>query len=408
MSKVARYRRERMSKELERTDQEPTVGESWNEAFSLFGMRPASRPRYLHATRTDIIDNDNVPHEELSASPHAADPLSAEPAMTAVLPAPAATPDPVLSSSRERGKSPGPDDSDPGFGPFPAPNRPRPPRPRNPRNSMATNRLRRKSPSAKSICVADYGYRYYDPLTGRWPSRDPIGEEGGVNLYGFVGNDALNWWDVNGLYTFLLLTGEEEGVPFKQAAQTRKSDIEKSDAFDKKCDKVVIAKAQTVTELNQALKDNKDIVQIEIYSHAGPGILYLGMSGIGADTNLTEDGGNHTIGYIPFISDGVTFSTTGVSVLDKSNIRKLGDNDESRSAKEPARLLLVSGCHAREIAGSIGRHLGFDGYRGTSTTCYFPTIGPNGEVLPMDSVQYFMWLKFGVLPRRDVETYLFE
>ncbi|MEI7957239.1 MAG: RHS repeat-associated core domain-containing protein, partial [Verrucomicrobiota bacterium] len=30
-----------------------------------------------------------------------------------------------------------------------------------------------------------YGYRYYDPLTGRWPSRDPIGEKGGVNLYGF-------------------------------------------------------------------------------------------------------------------------------------------------------------------------------------------------------------------------------
>ena len=36
-----------------------------------------------------------------------------------------------------------------------------------------------------------YGYRYYDPKTGRWPSRDPIGEEGGFNLYGFVGNDGI-------------------------------------------------------------------------------------------------------------------------------------------------------------------------------------------------------------------------
>ena len=44
-----------------------------------------------------------------------------------------------------------------------------------------------------------YGYRYYDPLTGRWPSRDPIGEEGGVNLYGFVGNDGINLADVLGL-----------------------------------------------------------------------------------------------------------------------------------------------------------------------------------------------------------------
>ena len=43
-----------------------------------------------------------------------------------------------------------------------------------------------------------YGYRYYDPMTGRWPTRDPIGERGGVNLYGFVGNNGLNRWDVLG------------------------------------------------------------------------------------------------------------------------------------------------------------------------------------------------------------------
>jgi len=47
--------------------------------------------------------------------------------------------------------------------------------------------------------VADYLYRYYDPLTGRWPSRDPIEEEGGVNLYGFVGNNALKAIDILGL-----------------------------------------------------------------------------------------------------------------------------------------------------------------------------------------------------------------
>jgi len=28
----------------------------------------------------------------------------------------------------------------------------------------------------------------YDPFTGRWPSKDPIGERGGANLYGFVRN----------------------------------------------------------------------------------------------------------------------------------------------------------------------------------------------------------------------------
>jgi len=44
-----------------------------------------------------------------------------------------------------------------------------------------------------------YGFRYYSPDLGRWMSRDPIGELGGVNLYGFVGNDPVNGFDVLGL-----------------------------------------------------------------------------------------------------------------------------------------------------------------------------------------------------------------
>jgi hypothetical protein len=32
-----------------------------------------------------------------------------------------------------------------------------------------------------------------------WPSRDPIQEKGGVNLYGMVGNDTVNAWDYLGL-----------------------------------------------------------------------------------------------------------------------------------------------------------------------------------------------------------------
>ena len=44
-----------------------------------------------------------------------------------------------------------------------------------------------------------YGFRYYDPVTGRWPSRDPIEERGGLNLYGFVKNDAIDRIDSLGL-----------------------------------------------------------------------------------------------------------------------------------------------------------------------------------------------------------------
>jgi RHS repeat-associated protein len=44
-----------------------------------------------------------------------------------------------------------------------------------------------------------YGYRYYDPMTGRWPSRDPIAEEGGVNLYLFCRNNSVVLNDRHGL-----------------------------------------------------------------------------------------------------------------------------------------------------------------------------------------------------------------
>ena len=44
----------------------------------------------------------------------------------------------------------------------------------------------------------NYGYRYYHTNLGRWLSRDPIGEEGGLNLYGFVGNNGIMNLDVLG------------------------------------------------------------------------------------------------------------------------------------------------------------------------------------------------------------------
>ena len=44
-----------------------------------------------------------------------------------------------------------------------------------------------------------YGYRYFSTGTGRWLSRDPIEEEGGVNVYCFVYNGAPGRWDYLGL-----------------------------------------------------------------------------------------------------------------------------------------------------------------------------------------------------------------
>jgi RHS repeat-associated protein len=44
-----------------------------------------------------------------------------------------------------------------------------------------------------------YGFRFYEPNLQRWLNRDPIGERGGVNLYGFVGNRTVDQVDLLGL-----------------------------------------------------------------------------------------------------------------------------------------------------------------------------------------------------------------
>lgn len=51
--------------------------------------------------------------------------------------------------------------------------------------------------------LIDFGYRFYNPETGRWLNRDPIGEDGGVSLYGYVENDPVNKMDILGLSTYV-------------------------------------------------------------------------------------------------------------------------------------------------------------------------------------------------------------
>ena len=52
-----------------------------------------------------------------------------------------------------------------------------------------------------------YGYRFYNPMDGRWLSRDPIEEQGGWNLYGFVANDAVSRYDALGLSDAAVMSG---------------------------------------------------------------------------------------------------------------------------------------------------------------------------------------------------------
>lgn len=56
-----------------------------------------------------------------------------------------------------------------------------------------------------------FGYRWYDPQTGRWLSRDGLGEAGGINLYVYCANNPVNFVDPLGLVGLHLYDGADEG-----------------------------------------------------------------------------------------------------------------------------------------------------------------------------------------------------
>lgn len=48
------------------------------------------------------------------------------------------------------------------------------------------------------FALSNFAHAFYDPAQGRWLSRDPIEENGGMNLYGFAGNDGVDQFDILG------------------------------------------------------------------------------------------------------------------------------------------------------------------------------------------------------------------
>ncbi|MEZ9549281.1 MULTISPECIES: RHS repeat-associated core domain-containing protein, partial [Vibrio] len=46
-----------------------------------------------------------------------------------------------------------------------------------------------------------FGYRFYMPNLGRWLNRDPLQEQGGINLYAYVDGDPLGYVDPDGRFS---------------------------------------------------------------------------------------------------------------------------------------------------------------------------------------------------------------
>jgi integrase/recombinase XerD len=149
------------------------------------------------------------------ASPEPGDPLNAAIMTTACAPMAPATAQAVPETWSPPPDDP-PEDSPPGGTASKSPNPPPMPGAGGKScNSLPICALSSGSIAAKSDGVTDYLYRYYDPVTGRWPSRDPIGEPGHellyssfminsivgftfVNSYNFTANTPINLIDSDG------------------------------------------------------------------------------------------------------------------------------------------------------------------------------------------------------------------
>jgi RHS repeat-associated protein len=81
------------------------------------------------------------------------------------------------------------------------------------------NRIRFSTKVSEDVDLLDYGRRFYSPSSG-WLNRDPIGEEGGLNVNGFVGNDPINFFDLNGLSWRIDRTGKDRATAVSDCGDT--------------------------------------------------------------------------------------------------------------------------------------------------------------------------------------------
>jgi integrase/recombinase XerD len=157
--------------------------------------------RDMHGKLTAQENQDAQPDVDFASHP-SAEALNAAAMVTVCEQAPRVSAQEAVMTRPTRPQYPPEDDPPAGNAPKSPNPPPKPPTGGNSRNTFSFNALKRDGAAPKSMGVTYYSYRWYDPVTGRWPSRDPIEEEGGLNLYGFVGNDGVNWTDVLGLSSF--------------------------------------------------------------------------------------------------------------------------------------------------------------------------------------------------------------
>jgi len=111
--------------------------------------------------------------------------------------------------------------------------------------------------------------RQYDPELGRWLSRDPLEEEGGMNLYGYVLNNPIILFDPTGLAPY---AGYANGPVYAKDQATFLSRATKGAGKN-------VFTFNNPSSLFTALKNAKDITRLDLHSHGNWAALFTGTEG---------------------------------------------------------------------------------------------------------------------------------
>lgn len=127
-------------------------------------------------------------------------------------------------------------------------------------------------------------FRIYDPNTGRWLSRDPIEEDGGLNLYAYCGGDPVNFVDTLGLSSVAVVYAADkqdtflvaDGVNFMWGANNGSHDFV-----------LKVSSIKDTIEKLRALRERGIVIDdLFLYDHGAPGIQRLGTSAPGTPDSL--------------------------------------------------------------------------------------------------------------------------
>lgn len=120
--------------------------------------------------------------------------------------------------------------------------------------------------------------RWYDPITGRWLSKDPIGIAGGLNQYAFCGNNPVNFMDPFGLFTRAELVAIRDSQLAAHGAA-----LQDANAAQTELSKIGYAKAGSTTALSTSAAGSAGALVLT-------GIPALGIAGAGTSTAAVGGG----------------------------------------------------------------------------------------------------------------------